>query len=88
MKNYGLWSIILVVVGLFLSIEPFSPLNLPIITNWYGVLIGAIIYIIGFVLSIAAIVKKEKGVIKYISLVSFVLAIYFIVTLFNFIGTV
>ncbi|TFB13304.1 hypothetical protein E3U55_16370 [Filobacillus milosensis] len=87
-ENFSFWSICLVIIGLFLAIEPFSPLNLPFITNWYGVLVGAIIYLIGFVLSLIAIVRQEKGVTKYISLASMFFAIYCVVTLFINIGRI
>ncbi|WP_407270746.1 hypothetical protein [Radiobacillus sp. PE A8.2] len=87
-KNFSFWSICLVIIGLFLAIEPFSSLNLPLITNWYGVFVGAILYLIGFVLSLFAIVRQEKGVTKYISLISMFFALYCVVTLLINIGRI
>ncbi|RDI37240.1 hypothetical protein [Falsibacillus pallidus] len=87
-KTYSIWSLGLVSIGLFFMIEPFSPLNVPFITNWYGAMAGAIIYIVGFLLSIAAIIGKEKGVLKYISLLSMGIAIFCCLSLISFIGTV
>jgi hypothetical protein len=87
-KGYNLWSFIMVVIGLFLMIEPFTSLNLILITNWYGFIVGCVIYIIGLITGIVAFKRKERGFLKYLSMTSFLLAVGWICYMFSFIGTV
>ncbi|MFD1205360.1 hypothetical protein ACFQ38_09625 [Sporosarcina contaminans] len=80
----NIWSLMLVVVGLFLSTVIFSPLNIPFLMNWYTFFIGILLYIVGFSMGIVAIKNKEKGFLKYItvlSLVIFLIVIYFVFSL-------
>lgn len=87
-RKFSLWSVILVFIGLFLSIQPFSPLSLMYITNWESVIIGFSIFIVGVVFSIKAIIKKEKGLLKFFSLFTIPFGILFLIFLFAIIGQV
>ncbi|MCG7335081.1 hypothetical protein MHZ95_07305 [Sporosarcina sp. ACRSM] len=48
--------------------------------------IGFAIYLTGVALGIIAFIKKEKGFIKYISLISISLGVLFVVFLFSIFG--
>ena len=87
-RKFSFWSVIFVFIGLFLSIQPFTPLSLMYITNWESVIIGFSIFIVGVVFGIKAIIKKEKGLLKYFSLFTIPLGILFLMFLFAIIGQV
>ncbi|WP_121604554.1 hypothetical protein [Virgibacillus sp. Bac332] len=78
MKSSSLWSILFIVLGLF-----FFGLNW-IMESYFEsiVLIGAIFLLLGGVLSFIAILKKEKGSLKFISFASFFI-ILFLITWFE-----
>lgn len=78
MKSRSIWSIVFIVLGLLLFgmnwiIEGYSE---PI------AFIGAIFIFLGAILSFIAILKNEKGSMKFISLVSF-FVILFLITWFE-----
>ena len=81
-KKYSKYSIILIVVGMFIAYMIFPPINLTF-GKWsmIAIIIGFAIYFTGIALGIIAFIKKETGVIKYISLVSISLGVVFFVFL-------
>ncbi len=85
-KNYSSISFTLVIVGIFMSIMPFPPLNIEYFGLWGAVFTGFIIYLVGVILGIIAIVKREKGFLKYISVSSILFGILFIAFLYAMIG--
>lgn len=87
-RKFSLWSVIFVFIGLFLSIQPFSPWSLMYITNWESVIIGFSIFVVGVVFGIKIIIKKEKGLLKYFSLFTIPLGVDFLIFLFAIIGQV
>ncbi|MFJ8063906.1 hypothetical protein ACIQYS_04670 [Psychrobacillus sp. NPDC096426] len=80
--KYSKYSIILIVVGIFIAYMIFPPINITF-GKWsmIAIPIGFGIYLIGITFGIIAIIKKEKGVIKYISLISISLGVLFVVFL-------
>ena len=80
--KYSKCSIILIVVGIFIAYMIFPPINITF-GKWsmIAIPIGFAIYLTGLTLGIIAFIKKEKGFIKYISLISISLGILFVVFL-------
>ncbi|WP_277584339.1 hypothetical protein [Psychrobacillus antarcticus] len=81
-KKYSKYSIILIVVGIFIAYMIFPPINITF-GKWsmIAIPIGFAIYLTGITLGIIAFIKKEKGIIKYISLSSISLGVLFVVFL-------
>ena len=86
-REFSEYSIILVVVGIFVAYMAFPPINITIL-GWWGIFIGSGIYLTGIVLGIVAFIKKEKGFIKYISLLSISLGVLFIAFLYAIVGKI
>lgn len=86
-RKYSKYSLILVVSGIFIAYMIFPPINLTF-GKWsmIAIPIGLAIYVAGIALGITAIIKKEKGVIKYISLLSISLSVLYILFLSNIFG--
>ncbi|WP_313892460.1 hypothetical protein [Psychrobacillus sp.] len=80
--KYSKYSIILIVVGIFIAYMIFPPINITF-GKWsmIAIPIGFAIYLTGIALGIIAFIKKEKGFIKYISLISILLGVLFVVFL-------
>lgn len=80
--KYSRYSIILIVVGIFIAYMIFPPINITFgKRSMIAIPIGFAIYLTGITLGIIAFFKKEKGFIKYISLFSILLGILFVVFL-------
>ncbi|MDM5239716.1 hypothetical protein QUF83_27390 [Bacillus cereus] len=78
MKRFSILSITLMIFGLLLF-------GLNWIIDGYSepiVLLGYISFLVGIVLSFIAIVKREDGTLKFISLISF-FAVMFLITWFE-----
>ncbi|MEI3606081.1 hypothetical protein SPD48_10290 [Pseudogracilibacillus sp. SE30717A] len=73
MKSRSIWSFILILLGLL-----FFGLNWMVGYFELIVLIGAIFICTGALFSFIAILKNEKGSMKYILLVSFFVILFFI----------
>ncbi|WP_432351920.1 hypothetical protein [Sporosarcina sp. A2] len=86
-RKYSEYSIILIVFGIFITYMAFPPINIDFL-GWWGIFIGFGSYSIGIVLGIIAFFKKEKGFIKYISLLSISLGVIFIVFLHAIVGRI
>lgn len=86
-RNYSKYSLILVILGIFIAYMIFPPINLTF-GKWsmIAIPIGFAIYIAGIALGITAIIKKEKGVIKYISVLSISVGVLYILFLANIFG--
>lgn len=86
-KNYSRYSIILIVVGIFVAYMIFPPFNITF-GKWpmLAIPIGFATYIIGIALGIIAFLKKEKGFMKYIALISIALGVLYVVFLFAVFG--
>ena len=80
--RYSKYSLILIVIGIFIAYMIFPPINLTF-GKWsmIAIPIGFTIYIIGVTLGIIAFKKKEKGFMKYISVISISLGVLFVVFL-------
>lgn len=80
--KYSMYSIILIVVGILIAYMIFPPINITF-GKWSMITIpiGFAIYLTGITLGIIAFFKKEKGIIKYISLISISFGVFFIVFL-------
>lgn len=72
--NYSKFSVWLIVIGIVIGLGQY----LTPIYNSTILIIGVSVYMIGFILGIIAIVKREKGLAKYVSPVSFVVIPAFI----------
>lgn len=81
-SKYSKYSIILIVVGIFIAYMIFPPINITF-GKWsmIAIPIGFAIYLTGITLGIIAFIKKEKGFIKYLSLFSILLGFLFVVFL-------
>ncbi|MEK4714095.1 hypothetical protein H7992_08115 [Sporosarcina sp. resist] len=86
-SKFSEYSIILVVVGIFVAYMTFPPINITIL-GWWGIFIGFGVYLTGIILGIVAFFKKEKGFIKYISLLSISLGVLFIAFLYAIVGRI
>ncbi|SFQ77399.1 hypothetical protein SAMN05421670_0263 [Psychrobacillus psychrotolerans] len=86
-RKFSKISIILIIVGIFGAYMAFPPINIDIF-GWWGICIGFGIYLTGIVLGICAFFKKEKGLMKYISLLSVSLGALFIGFLYAIIGKI
>ncbi|MBD7984379.1 hypothetical protein H9649_07295 [Sporosarcina sp. Sa2YVA2] len=86
-KQYSKYSVILIVVGIFIAYMIFPPLNITF-GKWSMLAIptGFVTYLTGIGLGITAFLKKEKGFMKYISLFSLVLGVLYVVFLFAVFG--
>ena len=81
-RKYSKYSVILIVVGIFIAYMIFPPFNLTF-GKWslIAIPIGFAIYLTGLALGITAFIKKEEGFIKYISLTSISVGVLFVVFL-------
>ena len=81
-RKYSKYSIVLVVVGIFIAYMIFPPINITF-GKWsmVAIPIGFAIYLTGITLGIIAFIKKEKGFIKYLSLISILLGVLFVIFL-------
>jgi len=86
-RKFSKYSTILVVVGIFGAYMAFPPINIDIL-GWWGIFIGFGVYLTGIVLGIVAFFKKEKGFMKYISLLSISLGVLFITFLYAIVGKI
>lgn len=86
-RKFSKISIILIVVGIFVAYMAFPPIDIDIF-GWWGIFIGFGIFLTGIVLGIGAFFKKEKGIMKYISLLSISLGVLFIAFLYGIIGKI
>ncbi|KQL33662.1 hypothetical protein [Psychrobacillus sp. FJAT-21963] len=86
-RKFSNFSIILIVVGIFVAYMAFPPINIDIL-GWWGIFIGFCIYLTGIVLGICAFFKKEKGFMKYISLLSISLGVLFSAFLYAIVGKI
>ncbi|WP_019415093.1 hypothetical protein [Paenisporosarcina sp. TG20] len=86
-RKFSTFSIILIVIGVFVAYMAFPPINIDFL-GWWGIFIGFGIYLTGLVLGIVAFFKKEKGFMKYISLLSISLGVLFITFLYAIVGSV
>ncbi|MFJ7936021.1 hypothetical protein [Sporosarcina sp. NPDC096371] len=71
----------------FIPYMAFPPINNDILEYW-GIFIGFCVYLTGIVLGIIAFFKKEKGLMKYISLLSISLGILLIAFLYAIVGKI
>lgn len=80
--RYSKYSNILIVLGIFIAYMIFPPINITF-GKWsmIAIPIGFAIYLTGITLGIIAFIKKEKGFMKYISLISISLGVLFVVFL-------
>ncbi|WP_186673183.1 hypothetical protein [Sporosarcina sp. BP05] len=86
-RKFSRYSIILVIVGIFVAYMAFPPINIAIL-GWWGIFIGFGVYLTGIILGIVAFFKKEKGFMKYISLLSISLGVLFIAFLYAIVGRI
>ena len=88
-RKYSKYSIILIVFGIFIAYMIFPPINITF-GKWsmMAIPIGFVIYLTGLVLGIIAFFKKEKGFMKYISLLSISLGALFIAFLYAVVGRI
>lgn len=86
-KKFSKFSILLIVVGIFVTYMAFPPISIDIL-GWWGIFIGFGIYLIGLGLGIGAFIKKEKGFMKYVSLISISLIVLFIAFLYAIVGKI
>ncbi|MDN4608556.1 hypothetical protein [Sporosarcina highlanderae] len=86
-RKYSKYSVILVVVGIFIAYMIFPPINITF-GKWsmVAIPIGFAIYLTGLTLGVIAFLKKEKGFLKYISLISIALGVLYILFLFAIFG--
>ncbi|WP_211654920.1 hypothetical protein [Planococcus alpniumensis] len=85
--KYSKYSLFLVIIGIFIAYMIFPPLNITF-GKWsmIAIPIGFAIYITGVILGLIAFIKKEKGIIKYISLLSIslgILYVFFLIFIFS-----
>jgi len=86
-SKFSCYSVILVIVGIFVAYMAFPPINITIL-GWWGIFIGFGVYLTGIILGIVAFFKKEKGFMKYISLLSISLGVLFIAFLYAIVGRI
>ncbi|TQR14848.1 hypothetical protein [Psychrobacillus vulpis] len=86
-KKYSVYSLIFIALGIFISIMGFPPIRIEFLGMW-EIFIGFTIYLVGLILGGKAFLKKEKGFLKYISLLSVVFGIIYVVFLFGIIGQI
>ncbi|WP_271853292.1 hypothetical protein [Planococcus maritimus] len=76
--KYSTYSLILIIVGLFIAYMIFPPFNITFGTwSMAAIPIGLAIYFTGVIFGIIAFIKKEKGFLKYVSLISIPLSVAF-----------
>ncbi|WP_438317051.1 hypothetical protein [Sporosarcina sp. FA9] len=86
-RKYSKYSVILIVVGIFIAYMIFPPINITFgVWSMVAIPIGFAIYLTGVTLGIIAFLKKEKGFIKYIALISIALGVLYVVFLFAIFG--
>ncbi|MCM3743682.1 hypothetical protein M3193_05970 [Sporosarcina luteola] len=75
MKTFSVWSIVFITLGLLALLFNWilPEINEPI------VFVGFLLLLLGIVFSFIALSKKEKGVLKIISGVSFFVILFFVV---------
>ncbi len=85
--KYSKYSLLLSVIGIFIVYMIFPPFNITF-GKWsmIAIPIGFIIYLIGIVYGITAFRLKEKGFMKYVSLLSLPLGVLYIVFMFYLFG--
>ncbi|WP_391118586.1 hypothetical protein [Psychrobacillus sp. L3] len=86
-RNFSKYSIILTVIGIFVAYMAFPPISIDLL-GWWGIFIGFGIYLTGILLGIVAFFKKEKGFMKYVSLLSVSLGVLFIAFLSAIVGKI
>ncbi|GKV70514.1 hypothetical protein NCCP2716_30120 [Sporosarcina sp. NCCP-2716] len=86
-RKYSKYSIILIFVGIFIASMAFPPINIDLL-GWWGIFVGFGIYSTGIVISIIAFLKKEEGLLKYISLLSISLGAIFLAFLYAIVGRI
>ncbi|AMQ06419.1 MULTISPECIES: hypothetical protein [Sporosarcina] len=86
-RKFSIYSLLLIIIGIFMSIMSFPPLNITFL-GWTGIFIGFSIYLLGIVLGFIAIYIKEKGFLKYISVISILFGIVFVTFIFAIVGQV
>lgn len=86
-RKFSKYSIILVVVGIFVAYMSFPPINITFL-GWWGIFMGFGVYSAGIILGIVAFFKKEKGFMKYLSLLSISLGVLFIAFLYAIVGRI
>ncbi|MDW0118355.1 hypothetical protein QTL97_15595 [Sporosarcina thermotolerans] len=86
-RKYSKYSVILVVVGIFVAYMIFPPFNITF-GKWsmVAIPIGFAIYLTGVILGINAFLKKEQGFLKYISIISIALGVLYVLFLFTIFG--
>lgn len=72
---------------IFISIMGFPPIRIEFLGMW-GIFIGFTIYLIGLILGLRAFIKKEKGFLKYISLISLIFGVLYVAFLFAIVGRI
>ena len=85
-KN-SVYSFVFIIVGIFISIMGFPPIRIEFLGMW-GIFIGFTIYLIGLILGLRAFIKKEKGFLKYISLISLIFGVLYVAFLFAIVGRI
>ncbi|MDZ5712568.1 hypothetical protein [Jeotgalibacillus haloalkalitolerans] len=85
--NYSKYSLILSISGIFIAYMIFPPFNITF-GQWsmIAIPIGFAIYLIGVIFGMIAYFKKEKGLIKYVSLISIPLGVLFVVFISHLFG--
>ena len=86
-RKFSKYSTISVVVGIFVAYMAFPPINITIL-GWWGIFIGFGVYLTGIILGFVAFFKKEKGFMKYISLLSISLGFLLIAFLYSILGRI
>ena len=84
-KKYSVYSLVLIVIGIFIAIMGFPPINIDFLEMW-GILIGFSLYLVGLLVGAAAFVKKETGFLKYISAFSVLFGVLYIAFLVAIVG--
>ena len=86
-RKYSNYSVILTVLGIFIAYMIFPPVNITF-GKWsmIAIPIGFAIYLTGLTLGINAFLKKEKGFLKYFSLISIALGVLYVLFLSTIFG--
>ncbi|WP_433744473.1 hypothetical protein [Falsibacillus pallidus] len=77
-KRFSFSSSVLILIGVLVTLAKYYYGS----SSWggfYGVLsIGILIFISGVIFGVIAFAKKEKGVLKYISVLSVIVVVFFV----------
>ncbi|WP_114746369.1 hypothetical protein [Falsibacillus pallidus] len=77
-KRFSTLSSILILIGILVTLAKFYYGS----SSWEGffgvISIGIAIFIFGVIFGVMAFAKKEKGVLKYISVFSVIIAVFFV----------